>query len=189
MGPVLLALGGVIIVVATGLIARVHVFGRRSPSLAPREAIVVLGARVLPDGSASEALSARVDHAVRLHRQGVGPMVVFSGAGAAAPSEAEVARQLALAAGVAPQACVLEDQSHSTFENATRCAALLGARGLRRVWVVTDDFHALRAFAHFRRAGLDVEVAPVHRALPPLRRLLWTAREALALVRRPWLLR
>jgi uncharacterized SAM-binding protein YcdF (DUF218 family) len=189
MGLVLLTLGGLITVAAAALIARVHRFGRRRPSLTPRDAIVVLGARVLPDGTASEALSARVDHAVRLHRQGVGKLLVFSGAGGAAQSEAAVASQLAQAAGVAPRVCVLEDQSHSTFENATRCAALMASRGLRRVWVVTDDFHALRAFAHFRRAGLDVELAPVRRALPPLRRLLWTAREALALVRRPWLLR
>ena len=188
MTLVLLALSVVLLVVSR-LALRVHRFGRRPVELAPRQAIVVLGARVLPDGTPSEALVARVQHAVALHRAGAGAKLVFSGAGPGAVSEAEVARQLAIAAGVAPEACLLEPESHSTFDNARRTVELLRRERLSDVWLVTDDFHALRAVAHFRRAGLIVAAAPVTRALSRPSRLRWTLREVAALVRRPWLLR
>lgn len=178
-----------IVVLATGALAvRVHRFGRRPFVPSTRQAIVVLGARVLPDGAPSEALVARVLHAVTLHRAGFGPTLVFSGAGPGAVSEAEVARTLALARGVSAAACVLEPASHSTFDNAQRTVALLAQHGLNDVWLVTDDFHAYRAAAHFRRAGLRVSLAPVTRALSLPSRLKWTLREVAALVRRPWLL-
>jgi len=170
------------------LALRVHRFGRRPVTLARRQAIVVLGARVLPDGTPSEALVARVHHAVALHRAGAGPRLVFSGEGPGAVSEAEVARQLAIAAGVAPEACLLEPASHSTFDNARQTVKLLRDDGLTDVFLVTDDFHALRAVAHFRRAGLTVAAAPVTRALSFASRLKWTLREVAALIRRPWLL-
>jgi len=170
------------------LAVRVHRFGRRPFVPSKRQAIVVLGARVLSDGSPSAALVARVHHAVALHRAGLGPTVIFSGAGPGALSEAVVARQLALAAGVSAEACVLEPASHSTFDNAQRTVALLKEHGLKDVWLVTDDFHAYRAAAHFRLAGLLVSLAPVTRALSLPSRLKWTLREVAALVRRPWLL-
>jgi uncharacterized SAM-binding protein YcdF (DUF218 family) len=179
---------GVAVLAAAGVVARVHLVGRRRPVLHRRDAIVVLGAKVLADGTASEALEARVAHAVALHRAGHGARLVFSGAGDGAVTEAAVAQQLALEAGVAREACALEDASHSTFDNARRTAKVLEALGLRTVWLVTDDFHVLRAVSHFRRLRIDVEAAPVHRSLPAGRRFFWTAREALGLLRRPWLL-
>ncbi|MDP3235042.1 MAG: YdcF family protein [Myxococcales bacterium] len=188
MTPVLLLLA-VVPLAVSGLALRVHRFGRRRVELSPRQAIVVLGARVLPDGTPSEALVARVQHAVALHRAGAGATLVFSGAGPGAVSEAEVARQLAIAAGVAAEVCLLEPASHSTFDNARRTVELLRDQGLSDVWLVTDDFHAWRAVAHFRRAGLLVWAAPVTRALSVPSRLKWTLREVAALVRRPWLLR
>lgn len=170
------------------LMLRAHGFGRRAVEASPRDAIVVLGARVLPDGTPSEALVARVEHAVKLFHQGLAPRLVFSGGGATATSEAVIARDLALAAGVPERACLLEPKSGSTFENATRSAALLAPLGFTRVFVVTDDFHAWRAAAHFRRAGFEVAVAPVRRALSTSSRLWWTLREVVAVLRRPWLL-
>jgi uncharacterized SAM-binding protein YcdF (DUF218 family) len=180
---------GVALVAGSSLLARVHLVGRRRPALHRRDAIVVLGARVHPDGTPSEALAARVAHAVSLHRAGFGARLVFSGAGGGAATEAAVARRLALVAGVAEEACIVEDESQSTFDNAQRTAGVLAAFELQTAWLVTDDFHALRAVSHFRRLGVDVEAAPVRRPLPWPRRLFWTAREGLALLRRPWLLR
>ncbi|MCA2977436.1 MAG: YdcF family protein [Myxococcaceae bacterium] len=184
----LLPVLGLVGVAAGGLVARVHRAGRRRPALHRRDAIVVLGAKVHADGTPSEALSARVAHAVGLYREGGAPRLVFSGAGGGRWPEAAVARALAQRAGVPEAACLEEPESRSTWENARFTAALLGARGLRTAWLVTDDFHVLRAVAHFRRLGVDVEAAPVSRPLAPARRLSWTVREALALARRPWLL-
>ena len=172
----------------TGLSLRVHRFGRRRVEPVRRQAIIVLGARVLPDGSPSEALAARVSHAVTLYRSGLGERLLFSGAGPGALSEALVASRLAIDAGVPAADCVLEQASDSTFDNARRSAELLRARALTDVWLVTDDFHAYRAVSHFRRAGVHVVAAPVSRALSAASRAKWTLREVAALVRRPWLL-
>lgn len=172
----------------TGLSLRVHRFGRRPVARVRREAIVVLGARVLPDGTPSEALAARVAQAVALYRDGLGARLVFSGAGTGALPEALVASRLAVAAGVKESDCLLESDSQSTFTNAQRSVEVLRREGLRDVWLVTDDFHAYRAVSHFRRAGLEVVAAPVTRALAPTSRATWTLREVVALLRRPWLL-
>lgn len=145
--------------------------------------IVVLGAKVLPDGVPSPALVARVERALALRTD---ELVLFSGGGAPA-TEALAAFRLAQTLGLPPEAGMLEERSRSTFENARFSAELLAHRGIDEVVLVTDDFHAYRATAHFRRAGLRVISTPVRRSLRSSTRLAWTAREVLAIVRRPWL--
>ncbi|MBL8919512.1 MAG: YdcF family protein [Myxococcaceae bacterium] len=171
----------------TALSVRVHRFGRRRAVPVRRQAIIVLGARVLPDGTPSEALVARVTHAVGLYRAGLGERLLFSGGGAPV-SEAAAAARLAIGAGVPEAACVLEPASGSTFENARRSAELLRAHAWSDAWLVTDDFHAYRAVSHFRRVGVAVVASPVARELAMGSRARWTLREVVALLRRPWLL-
>lgn len=167
---------------------RVHLFGRRPFEPSPRDAIIVLGARVLPDGTPSEALVARVERGVQLFQQGLAPRLVISGGGSGETSEATIGRALALRAGVPDSACLVETKSASTFANAAHTAELLRPLKVSRVFVVTDDFHGFRAVAHVRRAGFDVELVPVRRALALDSRLWWTLREVVAVLRRPWLL-
>lgn len=170
------------------LMLRVHRFGRRHFDATPRDAIVVLGARVLPDGTPSEALVARVERGVQLFHRGLAPRLVISGGGSGTSSEAAIGLALALRGGVPEAACLVETKSASTFANATHSAELLRPLGVSRVFVVTDDFHALRAVAHFRRVGFEVEVVSVQRSLAVDSRLWWTLREVVAVLRRPWLL-
>lgn len=169
------------------LMLRVHLFGRRAFDGSPRDAIIVLGARVLPDGTPSEALVARVERGVQLFQQGLAPRLLISGGGSGETSEAAMGRALALRAGVPEAACLIETKSGSTFANALHSAELLRPLGVTRVFVVTDDFHAYRAVAHFRRAGFDVVLVAVRRALALDSRLWWTLREVVAVLRRPWL--
>ena len=53
-----------------------------------------------------------------------------------------------------------ENQSHSTYENAAYTAAILRARGIQRIALVTEAYHMPRAEACFRRQGLAVVPAP-----------------------------
>ena len=50
-------------------------------------------------------------------------------------------------AGVPATACVLEDQSHSTHQNAELTVPLLRERGVDEVLLVSDGYHLLRAQA------------------------------------------
>lgn len=113
------------------------------------DAIVVLGCRVRPDGTASPALARRARHGAWLYRRGLAPIVVLTGGvGAHPPSEARAAAAVARAEGVPDAALVLEELSTSTEENAREAARLIDAE---RVLVVTDAYHAFRAERVFRR--------------------------------------
>jgi len=95
---------------------------------------------------------------------------------------------LATRLGVPAEACVLEEESHSTEDNARLATKLLRELGARRVVVVSDPYHLLRARQYFRLNGLDVATSPAletERNLRLVDRFYWTAREALALLLHP----
>lgn len=173
-----------------GLGLHVHRVGRRAPSF-PAQPVtaIVLGARVYPDGRPSPALVDRVALGVSLLKQGrVRRLLLSGGAPDDRPTEASVMARLAREAGAPSDALELEASSRSTFENARECAALLLARGEREVLLVSCDFHLARAAAHFRRRGFGVWPVPSARSLTAADRLMVTSKEALSLLRRPWLL-
>lgn len=184
----LLALVGVLTCGVFGLAWRVDRFGQREQA-APADALVVLGARVMPGGVPSGALLARVEKAVELYQRGLAPRLVFSGGiGVHPPSEAQVMREEAVRLGVPSEACHLEEQSHSTEQNARYSAELLRALGVRRVVVVSDPYHLLRARQYFRLQGFEVTTSPAlltERNLNAVDRFYWTVREAIALLVHP----
>lgn len=116
----------------------------------------MLGCRLRPDGAPSPAIRRRVELAVQLYRNGVAPVLLLSGGGPRAVSEAEVMRDLAIAAGVPTAAIVAETGSRNTAENAFNSRTLLRQRGLRRVVLVSHRQHLPRARLLFRLAGLSV---------------------------------
>jgi uncharacterized SAM-binding protein YcdF (DUF218 family) len=171
-----------------GLAFVVDRFGQRERAM-PADMVVVLGARVLPGGVPSPALRARVEKAVALYQQGLAPQLLFSGGvGVNPPSEARVMRALAVRLGVPEQACLLEEQSHSTEQNARFSVEVLRSLAARRVVVVSDPYHLLRARQYFRLHGLEVATSPAlltERNLRALDRFYWTVREAAALLFHP----
>ncbi|MBK7862263.1 MAG: YdcF family protein [Archangiaceae bacterium] len=185
----LLALAALPFVVVAAIAWRVDRASRRPAATASARAVVMLGARVLPSGHAAPALQYRAEKAAQLYLSGRAPLIVFSGGSSGKlPSEASIARDLAVAAGVPPTACLLEDQSHSTAQNAALTAPLLKARGIDEVLLVSDGYHLLRAQAQFQALGIRAHPVPSGRRLGTTDWLSQTVREALALLRRPWLL-
>ncbi len=182
------ALVGLLTCGVFGLAWRVDRFGQRERAM-PADAVVVLGARVLPGGVPSGALYARVEKAVELYRGGIAPRLVFSGGvGDNPPSEAQVMRSVAVRLGVPAEACVLEEQSHSTEQNTRYSAELLRSLGARRVVVVSDPYHLLRARQYFRLQGFEVATSPAlltERNLHAVERFYWTVRESFALLLHP----
>lgn len=161
--------------------------------MTPRaDAIVVLGARVLAGGLPGGSLRARVERGVELWRAGAAPLLVLTGGlGPHPPAEAEVMRRLCRELGVPDEALLLEAQSRSTWDNARFTAALLRARGLGRVLLVTDAFHLYRARQHFWLQGVDAEpvAAPLEgRDVTLGERVAWRVRETFAVLYRPRLL-
>jgi uncharacterized SAM-binding protein YcdF (DUF218 family) len=168
---------------------RVDRVARREASMARAKAIVVLGARVARSGDATPALHHRAQTAAELYLAGRAPLIIFSGGSIASrPSEASIACDIAVAAGVPREACVLEDQSRSTLENAALTFPLLKARDITEVLLVSDGYHLMRAQAQFARRGITTHAVPSRRRLSVYDWLTQTARESLALARSPWLL-
>ncbi len=123
---------------------------------------IVLGARVLPDGTASRRLAKRVMHAVELWRSTPDLRIVMSGGGKAEGyCEADVMMQLARDCGVPDDVLISEPRSRNTFENILNSSAKLAELDVSRVMLVTDDWHMRRAMMCCRALQLTVEPEPL----------------------------
>ncbi len=131
------------------------------------QAIVVLGGTVTPPSGKSTEINlgraGRVWYAARLFHAGKAPLVVLSGGGdleRQAFSEARAMAAFLHDLGVPAQAVALEETSRNTRENAAFSAALLKARGIEHILLVTSALHMPRALALFKAQGLEVTPAP-----------------------------
>ena len=75
-------------------------------------------------------------------------------------TEAEASAAYLEEHGVPSSAILLEDQGTNSFESLQGVAALLAARGLDEVLIVTDPYHALRSRLIAGEVGLDAHVSP-----------------------------
>lgn len=123
--------------------------------------VVVLGARVYPDGQLSPALARRVERGARAWREGVAPLVLCTGGKRwNGHGEAHRMREVLLRLGVDDRAIVLELFAMNTAENALYSARLMRMFGLRRAAIITCPWHMPRAVSDFARCGVDVEPMP-----------------------------
>lgn len=127
----------------------------------PADAIVILGARVLADGTAGPDLMPRTERAVTLFHKGMAPYIICSGGVAGDPlSAAAVACRTARQLGAPAEALVLADGSRNTREDAIRTEEIMRQRGWGSVIVVTHPLHLLRTTLLFQRVGLEVYPSP-----------------------------
>jgi uncharacterized SAM-binding protein YcdF (DUF218 family) len=105
--------------------------------LAKADVIVVLG------GGSHD----RPERAMELFKQGIAPRIIVSGFG-----DCEIDRRLLTKAGVPANVIEMENQSHTTKENAEFTIKLLRKEKLNRAVIVTSWYHsrrALKTFQHF----------------------------------------
>ena len=160
------ALGVVATLWCSSLVAVLWVGAR--DRAAPADAIVVLGAAQY-SGRPSPVLQARLDHALALYRRGLAPRVILTGGTAPGDrtSEAAVGRSYLRRAGVPATAMLMEAEGRTTRASLTAVAAVAGPLAIRRVILVSDPFHLLRARTIARRLGFEAVTSPAQRL--PLR--------------------
>ncbi len=123
----------------------------------PADAIVILGARVEPDGQPGPDLRVRTLHAVSLYRQGLAPYLVCTGGYKDDRlSAAAVACKLAVSEGVPEDRVFLADGSMTTGEDAASTRDLAAAHGWRTAILVSHPAapgtgpHPVRGTGHHR---------------------------------------
>src|SRR6476659_3395300 len=93
-----------------------NIVGRRiavaSGHLQPADAIVVLGAGVMGNGTMDPESLRRVIAGIQLYKKGLAPIVVLSGSG----PEPQMRTGLAESLGVPPSAIIKEETANTTFE-------------------------------------------------------------------------
>ncbi|MFH1542549.1 MAG: YdcF family protein [bacterium] len=123
-----------------------------SDKLKPADVIVVL---------AGDGYGDRVNAGVKLYQQKFGKSILMSGGPLAwRLSNAEWMKRQAVYMGVPASAIMLEENSRSTLENAWYSLEILRERPVKRIILVTSDFHTRRAGRTFKKIFKkhDIEV-------------------------------
>ena len=106
------------------------------------DVIVVLGAAQYW-GRPSPVLRARLDHALKLYRDGIAPRIITTGGvgEGAAFSESEVSREYLSQQGVPAEFVTVETEGKSTVQSALAVAEIMDRMELRTCVVVSDAYH------------------------------------------------
>lgn len=123
-----------ILLVAVGLIAsRIYSF-RNVRSDAPADAAVVLGAAVWT-AQVSPVFRERINHGIDLYRKGKVRKLIFTGGqgNQGEPTESSAARRYALERGIPATDILIEEKSHTTYENILYAKQLADAHGIQTV--------------------------------------------------------
>ncbi len=158
------------------------VFDGMNDDIRHSDVAVVLGSKVMPDGTPSARLQARLDRAAELYQQGVfGRIIVSGGTGSEGFSEAVVmADYLAGRRQVPRESIILDEHGDTTQDTARNSAAIMKKLGLTSALVVTQYFHITRSRYALQRAGIPA-VYNAHARYFELRDLYSTVRELGAL--------
>ncbi len=104
---------------------------------------------------------ARATWAIEMYKHGWAPLLVFSGAAAdkSGPSNAEVMKQRAIAAGVPKTAILMDGTSATTKQNAANTTNIFVQHNIQSVILVTSAYHQRRAGLEFgKRAGGEIKI-------------------------------
>jgi uncharacterized SAM-binding protein YcdF (DUF218 family) len=124
--------------------------GAYQPEIKKADAIIILGAAIN-----TPALYNRSLQGLKLYQEGKADMLVLSGGkiSDADISEAQYMQKVILANGSTTPPMILEQESHSTFENIENSKKLIP--NARSVIVVSDTYHLARGVAMAKAAGFD----------------------------------
>ena len=136
------------------------------------QAILVFGTTE-NNGTASPALTARLNQALTLYRAGRAPWVAVTGGRRPGDvyTEAGVSATYLINHGVTPSR-ILEGSGNDTWQNVATVLPLLKKHHLTTVLTVTDPFHEYRAMAIASAQGLTPYPSPVRNS-PTIAHSLW----------------
>lgn len=150
-----------VLVLAVGLLAsRTYSFSNAT-SDASADAAVVLGAAVWT-AQVSPVFRERINHGIQLYQNGKVRKLIFTGGqgNPGEPTESSAARQYALQRGIPAADILIEEKSHTTYENILYAKKLADTHGIKKVLIVSDPLHMKRAVAMATDMGLVAAPSP-----------------------------
>ena len=118
------------------------------------DAILVLGASVLPDGQPSSILQDRLDCGIALYFAGAAPKIIMSGDnGSASYNEVRAMKNYAISKGVPSSDIFCDHAGFSTYDSTYRAKHIFG---VNRLIVATQTYHLYRALYSARALGMEV---------------------------------
>ena len=119
------------------------------------QAIIVLGAQVKPDGTLSLQLQYRMELALEQYRAHPQVIVVCGAQGGNEPmTEAQAMHDYLVSNDVPEGDILMDDTSFNTRQNLTNAQKLLGD-DVKKVLIVTSNYHLPRAMALARDTGFE----------------------------------
>lgn len=117
------------------------------------DAIVVLGASVMPDGTPSDILKSRLDQGIALYFAGAAPKIIVSGDnGTESYNECWAMKRYAISRGVPSEDVFCDHAGFSTYETMYRAHHVFGAE---RVVIATQTYHLYRAIFDAKGVGME----------------------------------
>ena len=157
---ILAAILGTLILLIGLISLRIYSY-RNTVSNEPADAAIVLGAAVWGT-DLSPVFKERINHALELRRNGKVRKIIFTGGQGNRNelTESSAARKYAIQEGISPADILVEESSHTTYENLVFAREVAVARGLKRVLIVSDPLHMKRAVTMAIDLGLDAYPSP-----------------------------
>lgn len=122
------------------------------------DCIMVLGAAVWEDNKPSAMLTDRLDKALGLYKAGIAPKILVSGDhGKAEYDEVNVMKKYLIDAGVPSEDIFMDHAGFSTYESMYRAKSVFG---VKKMIVVTQEYHLYRALYICGRLGIESRGAP-----------------------------
>ena len=176
------ALAGIVCWV--GLALAVFIKEEITPEPGQADCIIVLGAKVNPQGEPSTSLLRRLEKALECYEDGLAPVVIVCGAqGRDEPcTEAEAMKKWLVERGVPEGAVIEEDRSTSTEENLANAKAIMEENGFKTCIVTTNAYHLTRAMWIAEDTGLDAQGAAALNNITLFTRTKLRLREAISWV-------
>lgn len=136
----------------------IHYFGRGDTG-AKADCAIVLGAAAYHD-KPSPVLKARVDHGIKLYREGRVRRLILTGgySSGAEFAESEAARKYALSQGIPEVDLLIEKTSLTTSGNVVQAKRLMDENALHTAIIVSDPWHLKRG--HTMATDVGIEAIP-----------------------------
>ena len=148
----------VLLLLPVSLFAAVCICAKLPRKQGRADCMIVLGARIRPDGQMSHALQYRCETALRLWREGLAKTIFLCGGQCTMDPcpEAGVMKAFFMGNGVPENCLIVEDQSTNTIQNLRNAKTIMDARGYSCAAMITSDYHLTRALWIARDVGIDV---------------------------------